>query len=232
MQRRRARPPGGGRDGPAPRRHPRHGSSAAPRRDGAAHRVRWTDRASPRRGRPARSGHRAGRRSGAGPRTRRRGSSSRTRRSAGDDDDRQRLLDEPKRLLGGVRGEGGGRRIDREACSLGRVTCRERVLGEHRQAGRSRVATVQQQIDHRGVDLPATAGRQEARRELADLLVGERVVGGLALGLRKQEARAGPRAGDRRPAGQRPRSRRSSAPSPRGSLHRRSAPGWPGGRAG
>ena len=63
-----------------------------------------------------------------------------------------------------------------------RVAGRERVLGEHRQAGGSRVATVEQQVDDRGVDLPATGRRELVRGELADLLVGERVVGGLALG--------------------------------------------------
>ena len=63
------------------------------------------------------------------------------------------------------------------------------MLGEHRQAGRGRVAAVQQQVDDRGVDLPATGRRQLVRRELADLLMRERVVGGLALRLREQEAR-------------------------------------------
>ena len=57
--------------------------------------------------------------------------------------DRQRLLDEPERLLGGIRGEGGRRGVDREARRAGGVAGRQRVLGEHRQAGRGRVATLQ-----------------------------------------------------------------------------------------
>ena len=73
--------------------------------------------------------------------------------------DRKRLLDEPERLLGGVRGEGGRRRIDGEARGPHGVACRERVLGKHRQAGRGGVATVKQQVDDRGVDL-ATPGRR------------------------------------------------------------------------
>ena len=102
--------------------------------------------------------------------------------------DRKRLLDEPERLLGGVRGEGGRGRIDREARGPHGVTGRQRVLGKHRQAGRGWVATVQQQVDDRGVDLPATRRRQLARGELADLLVRERVIGWLAWRLREQEA--------------------------------------------
>ena len=102
---------------------------------------------------------------------------------------RERLLDEPERLLGGVGGEGGRRGIDREARGPRRVAGRERVLGEHRQAGGGRIATLQQQVDDRGVDLPPTRRRQLVRGELADLLVRERVVRGLALRLRQQEAR-------------------------------------------
>ena len=75
----------------------------------------------------------------------------------------------------------------------GGVAGRESVLGEHRQAGRGRVAAVQQQVDDGGVDLAAPRRRQLARRELADLLVGERVVRGLALGLLEEET-----GGDRR----------------------------------
>ena len=60
--------------------------------------------------------------------------------------------------------------------------------GEHRQPGRGRVPAVQEEVDHGRVDLPATTGRQQVRRELTDLLVGERVVRGLALGLLEQEA--------------------------------------------
>ena len=130
-------------------------------------------------------------------------------------DDRERLLDEPERLLGGVRGEGGRRGIDREARGPHGVAGRERVLGEHRQAGRGRVATVEQQVDDRGVDLPASGRRQLVRGELADLLVGEGVVGRLALGLREQEARHGRRARGRRRAG-RHRRRRPSAGLPDG----------------
>ena len=68
---------------------------------------------------------------------------------------------EPSRLqLPVQRREGGGgspaRGIDREACGAHGVAGRERVLGEHRQAGGGRVATLQQQVDDRGVDLPAT----------------------------------------------------------------------------
>ena len=125
---------------------------------------------------------------------------SRTRRSAGVDDDGECLLDEPERLLGGVGGESGRGGIDREASRSGRVAGRERVLGEHRQAGGGRVATIQQQVDDRGVDLPTPGRRELVRGELADLLVGERVVGRLALGLREQEAR---RDGGRQIVGQR-----------------------------
>ena len=124
--------------------------------------------------------------------------------------DRKRLLDEPERLLGGVRGEGGRRRIDGEAGGPHGVTRGERVLGEHRQAGRGRVAAVQQQVDDRGVDLAAPGRRQLACGELADLLVGEGVIGRLALGMREQEAhpdgrrRARRRAGRHRHLGPRP----------------------------
>ncbi len=108
--------------------------------------------------------------------------------------DRERLLDEPERLLGGVRGERGGGGIDREAGRPDRVPGRQGVLGEHRQPGGIRIAAFQQQVDHRGVDLPPSGRRQLVDGELADLLMGERVVRGLALGLRQQEARP-----DRRP---------------------------------
>ena len=103
-------------------------------------------------------------------------------------DDRERLLDEPERLLGGVGVEGRRRGIDREARRADGVAGRERVLGEHRQAGGGRVAALEQQVDDRGVDLPAAGRRELVRGELADLLVRERVVGGLALRLREQEA--------------------------------------------
>ena len=68
-------------------------------------------------------------------------------------DERQRLLDEPERLFGGIGGEGGGRRIDREARRTGRVAGCQRVLGQHRQSGGGRVAAIEQQVDHCGVDL-------------------------------------------------------------------------------
>ena len=103
--------------------------------------------------------------------------------------DRQRLLDEPERLFGSVGVEGSPRSIDREARRTNRVAGRQGVLGEHRQAGWGRVATVKQQVDHRGVDLPATGHRELVRGELADLLVRERVVGRFALRLREQKAR-------------------------------------------
>ena len=81
--------------------------------------------------------------------------------------------------------------IENRAARVGVAGC-ERVLGEHRQAGRGRVAAVEQEVDHRGVDLPAPGGRQLARRELANLLVGERVVG---------RARPGPAGAGGRPDG-------------------------------
>jgi hypothetical protein len=62
------------------------------------------------------------------------------------------------------------------------------VLGQHRQAGRGGLAAVEQQVDDRRVDLATPAGRELVGRELADLLVRERVVGRIGLGLRKQEA--------------------------------------------
>ncbi len=63
------------------------------------------------------------------------------------------------------------------------------MLGQHRQAGGSWVATLEQQVDDRCVDLPAAGRRELVRGELADLLVRERVVRGLALRVREQEAR-------------------------------------------
>ena len=101
------------------------------------------------------------------------------------------------------------------------------MLGEHRQPGRARIAAFEQQVDDRGMDLPASGGRQLGRGELADLLVGERVVRGLAGSLGEQEARLD---GGREIVGQlvglagrhwptRPRPARSE-------------PGSPGGRAG
>ena len=103
-------------------------------------------------------------------------------------DDLQRLLHEAERLLGGVGGQRGDRRVDREVARAGGVARGQRVLGEHRQPGGGRVAAVQEQVDHGGVDLPAASHREQARGELAHLLVGERVVRGLALGLLEQEA--------------------------------------------
>ena len=76
--------------------------------------------------------------------------------------------------------------IEKRAAAYG-VAGGERVLGEHGQAGRGWVATVEQQVDDRGVDLPSTRRRNLVRGELTDLLVRERVVGGLALRLREQE---------------------------------------------
>ena len=61
------------------------------------------------------------------------------------------------------------------------------MLGEHRQAGRSGVAAVEQQIDHRGMDPAAASRREQVRGELPDLLVGERVIGGAAVGPLEQE---------------------------------------------
>ncbi len=155
-------------------------------------------------------------------------------------DDRERLLDEPERLLGGVRGEGRRRRVDREARRAGRVAGRQRVLGEHRQAGRVRIATLREQVDDRGVDLSPPSRRELARGELADLLVGERVVGRLALGLREQEARQDGRrevVGERIGGVRETAAARLPATRPRrrvaGPLRRRrSAPGSPGGRGG
>ena len=103
-------------------------------------------------------------------------------------DDLQRLLDEPERLLGGVGGEGGRGGVDREAARTGGVAGRHRMLGEHRQPRRCRVAAVQEQIDDGGMDLPTAGRREQARGELADLFVREGVVGGLALRLLEQEA--------------------------------------------
>ncbi len=103
--------------------------------------------------------------------------------------DRERLLDEPERLLGGIGGQGGARGIDREPGGPGSIAGGERVLGQHRQAGRGGITALEQQVDDGGVDLAATRRRQLARGELANLLVRERVVRGLALRLRKQEPR-------------------------------------------
>ena len=156
-------------------------------------------------------------------------------------DDRERLLDEPQRLLGGVGGEGRRRGVDREARGPGGVAGRERVLGEHRQAGGGRVATFGEQVDDRGVDLAPPGRRELVRGELADLLVGERVVGRLTLGLREQEAgpdgrrevvgeRVGSVAGDRRPGIGRLAC--GAVAAGRDRRPRPSAPGSPGGRAG
>ena len=46
------------------------------------------------------------------------------------------------------------------------VAGRESVLGEHRQAGRSGVAAVEQQVDHRGMDPAAASRREQVRGEL------------------------------------------------------------------
>jgi hypothetical protein len=63
------------------------------------------------------------------------------------------------------------------------------MLGEHRQARGGWIAPLEQQVDDGGVDLSATRRRQVARGELADLLVRERVVGGLTRRLRQHETR-------------------------------------------
>ena len=102
-------------------------------------------------------------------------------------DDRERLLHEPERLLRRVRVECRPRRLDREARRPGGVARSERVLGEHGQALGSRVASLGQQVHDRRMDLPPSRRRELARGELADLFVGERVIGRLALGLRQQE---------------------------------------------
>ena len=73
--------------------------------------------------------------------------------------DRQRLLDEPERLLGRVGRERGRRRIDREARRTDGVVGSEGVLGEHRQAGRRRIAAVEQR---------STTAAWTCRRRAAD----------------------------------------------------------------
>ena len=103
-------------------------------------------------------------------------------------DDRQRLVDEPERLLGRVRGERGGRGVDRELRRALRVAGGERVLGEHRQSGRRRVPALEQQLDHGAVDLAPARLREQAIGEVPDLDVGEGVVGRVALGVLEQQA--------------------------------------------
>ncbi len=85
------------------------------------------------------------------------------------------------------------------------------MLGEHRQAGRGRVSTVEQQVDDRGVDLAAAGRRELVRGELADLLVRERVVRGFALRPAGAGGPPGPRARGRRQAGRRRRRDQSLA---------------------
>ena len=140
---------------------------------------------------------------------------SRTRRSAGVDTTGSACSTSRSASSGALDVEGCPRRIDREARRADGVACRERVLGEHRQAGWGRVAAVEQQVDDRGVDLPATGSRQQVCRELTDLLMREREVGGLALRLREQEARRERRARDRRRASRLRRPRRPARPARR-----------------
>ncbi len=51
------------------------------------------------------------------------------------------------------------------------------------------LAALEQEVDHRTMDLAAPGVRQLARREAADLLVGEREVGRVAFGVLQQQAR-------------------------------------------
>ena len=104
------------------------------------------------------------------------------RRSAGRRDDRQRRLDQPQRLLWRVRLEGRRRGIDRKARRPLVVARGEGVLGEHRQALGRRLAALEQQVDHGPMDLAPPRVRELGHGEVPDLLVGERVVGRVALG--------------------------------------------------
>ena len=113
--------------------------------------------------------------------------------------DRERRLDhEAEGLVGGVRGERRRGCLDREPRRPGVVAGRERVAREHRQAFGGRLAALEQQVDHGSVDLAPAHGRELVQRELANLLVGERVVGRVVLGMLVEQARIDRRLEDRR----------------------------------
>ena len=196
----------------APPPRPRRGSSGAPTRAGAGRRARAPGRASPRRGRPS-----SARPSSRSPSRRRTANASsrvarRTRRSAGDGHDRQRLLDEPERLLGRVRARGPpprhrSRSAPRASVSPAASACWAsigRPAGGGSPPSSSRSTTAR-------MDLASPGVRELRRGEVADLLVGERVVGGVAL---RDAGAAGP------PSTGRARARSCDA-------HRRSAPRRP-----
>ena len=123
------------RGAPARQRAPRRGPDGARRPDGAGRRSRGRDRAAPRRGPPARPGPRADlgvaqRRIGVVARV------SSTRRSCGVRHVGERLLDEPERLLGGVRAwsAAGAASIEKRAGPLG--VARRRARAGRSAAGR------------------------------------------------------------------------------------------------
>ena len=120
----------------------------------------------------------------------------RTRRSSGEDTTGSASIDEAEGLVGGVRGERRRGCLDGEPRRAGVVACGERVAREHRQALGRRLAALQQQVDDGCVDLAPPPGRELVQRELANLLVGERVVGRVVLGMLVEQARVDRRSED------------------------------------
>ena len=102
-------------------------------------------------------------------------------------DDGEAELDRAQDLLRGVPAECLAGGLDREPRARLGVAGRTGVVGEHRQALRSRLAVAAQQLDDDRMDLPASARRQRVDDELANLLVREPVVRGRPFGISDQE---------------------------------------------
>ena len=100
---------------------------------------------------------------------------------------RQRQLDDAQDLLRGVGRQRVPARLDGEPDAHRPVARRLRMTGDQGQA-RGRGLSGHQQGDDRRVDRPARRRGERRRRELADLLVLEAVVGGRALFVLGQQA--------------------------------------------
>ena len=92
---------------------------------------------------------------------------------------RERDVDDPQDLLGRVGVQRHARGLERELHAHLRVAGGLRVLREERQARRRGFAQ-QEEVDDRDVDRLPSRCREAGRRELADLVVREAVVGGRA----------------------------------------------------
>ena len=132
-------------------------------------------------------------------------------------DDREAELDRAQDLLRGVPAERLAGGLDREPRARLGVAGRTGVVGEHRQALRSRLAVAAQQLDDDRMDLPASARRQRVDDELANLLVREPVVRRRPFGISDQEP-CGDRGRERARPGRCPR--RTSRPAALGSARR------------